>query len=398
MLNSKSISSEKFNPILNQDNDKNVPKLDDNDTEKKQKRPENDKKNKDSEENFKKKYIKARNKTIDLFGRHMDNIKLKNEIKLQRDEIERQKEKLELAYNRARRRTIELYGKHTDLKKAKQRIEYQQLELIETNAALHQKSREINDSIEYAKKIQQATLPSEQDMRHFIENFFVLFMPRDVVSGDFFWFYKFEKILYIAVADCTGHGVPGAFMSILGSTLLDDIVSSEKFSSPASILNELNKKVTQALKQDKNNYDQADGMDITLCKIDVENQEMELASANQDTYLFIDSEFISIENDLFSVGGNMTKDSEIEFTNRHFIIEPNTTIYLLTDGYKDQFGGKTNKKYGSFKMQEILKNSSKLDFSHQKEFLYKEFLSWRNKNKQIDDVLVIGIDLNSIQI
>jgi len=279
--------------LKNQAPEKDMPENEEKQNHKTKKEAQNS-----DEQEFKQKYLKARNKTIDLFGRHMDNIKLKNEIKEQRDEIERQRKKIELAYNRARKRTIELYGKHSELKKATKRIEFQQHELLKTNKELEKKNREINDSIEYAKKIQDATLPSIKKMNKYIKDFFILFMPRDVVSGDFFWFHRKENELYMAVADCTGHGIPGAFMSILASTLLNDIISLNIFSSPAVILKELNSRIVKALQQDAN-QEQSDGMDISLCRIDIINKEFEIACANQDAYLVLNNELILIESDLF---------------------------------------------------------------------------------------------------
>ncbi len=385
-----SISTEIKASIKNQMSEKNMPEKEE------KRRNRKDIQNSDEQE-FKQKYLKARNKTIDLFGRHMDNIKLKNEIKEQRDEIERQRKKIELAYNRARKRTIELYGKHSDLKKATKRIEYQQQELIKTNKELEKKNREINDSIEYAKKIQDATLPSIKKISKYIKDFFILFMPRDVVSGDFFWFHRKENELYMAVADCTGHGVPGAFMSILASTLLNDIVSLDKFSSPALILKELNSRIVKALQQDAN-LEQTDGMDISLCRIELENKEFEIACANQDAYLMMNNELIIIESDLFSVGGNLGNEAEIEYTNRHFQIQENTKLYLLSDGFKDQFGGSKNKKYGILKLQELFTNCKNIPFNDQKKYIETEFLRWKHKNKQIDDILIFGIELDSLEI
>ncbi len=385
-----SISTEIKASIKNQMSEKDMPEKEE------KRRNRKDIQNSDEQE-FKQKYLKARNKTIDLFGRHMDNIKLKNEIKEQRDEIEQQRKKIELAYNRARKRTIELYGKHSDLKKATKRIEYQQQELIKTNKELEKKNREINDSIEYAKKIQDATLPSIKKISKYIKDFFILFMPRDVVSGDFFWFHRKENELYMAVADCTGHGVPGAFMSILASTLLNDIVSLDKFSSPALILKELNSRIVKALQQGTN-LEQTDGMDISLCRIELENKEFEIACANQDAYLMMNNELIIIESDLFSVGGNLGNEAEIEYTNRHFQIQENTKLYLLSDGFKDQFGGSKNKKYGILKLQELFTNCKNIQFNDQKKYIETEFLRWKHKNKQIDDILIFGIELDSLEI
>ncbi len=356
------------------------------------------KKIKDSENElkFEKKYLKARNKTRDLFGRHIDTIRLKNEIKDQRNKIEKQRKKIELSYKRARKRTIDLYGKHTDLKKAKKRIEAQQGELLKSNKQLERKNKEVCDSLDYAKKIQDAILPSEKDIKKHITDFFILFKPRDIVSGDFFWFHKTQEKLYFAVADCTGHGIPGAFMSMISNALLNSIIIDDKYCSPSSILQELNKRITHALKQNDINNDQSDGMDISLCYVDTKTREIEIASANQDTYLFINNDLTQIENDLFSVGGNLIGRAKPEYTNYHFQIEENSVLYLLSDGFKDQFGGPKNKKFGIKNLQQLLVNMQEYPLTKQKELFNNEFLKWKGNTKQIDDVLLVGIDLNSI--
>lgn len=346
---------------------------------------------------FKRKYLKARTKTIDLFGRHMDNIKLKNKIKEQRDEIERQKKKIELSYKRARKRTIELFGKHTDLKKAKKRIEFQQSELQKSNDELAKKDREISASLDYAKKIQEAILPSKKTIREYIKDFFIIYKPRDVVSGDFYWFFKRNNEIFIAIADCTGHGIPGAFMSVMSHTLLNSIIADKRFSSPALILKELNKSVVAALKQKRKDENvQADGLDISLCAINLDTREIEISNANQSAFLVVNNELSLLDSTLYSVGGNISNTVEPEYENQVIQIRENMYLYMMSDGFKDQFGGPKYKKFGLLRLKEAIKQAATCPISCQKNFIETKFDDWRSDRKQIDDVLFMGINLDSV--
>ncbi len=267
---------------------------------------------------------------------------------------------------------------------------------------------ELRASINYAKRIQSATLPETNMLSWFFKDHFVLLKPRDVVSGDFYWFsQKREKIIIIA-ADCTGHGVPGAFMSLIGNNLLNRIVNTFGVTSPELILYELHKEIRSTLRQQ--HTDNRDGMDIAVCVIDKDARMMEFAGANNPLYYVQKGELQVIKGDKKSIGGLQLEEERL-FT-KHTIhlgiqnedketenIEPpaantqETVFYLFSDGYKDQFGGEDNRKFMSNQFKEMLLQAHQLPMSQQKQILEEVFEEWRGENNQIDDVLVLGIKI-----
>ena len=266
--------------------------------------------------------------------------------------------------------------------------------LIENQKQLvEEKNIKITDSINYAKRIQQAILPSQELIKYCFPDSFIFFRPKDIVSGDFYWFSEKGDKLIFAVADCTGHGVPGAFMSMIGNTLLNEIVNVKNILEPSKILNELNKGIVNLLNQSStDSTTQDDGMDITIIAIDKTMQEMEFAGANHFSYLFNNSQFKTLKGDVFSIGG-MFGRADINFTSQKIKIEKGSTIYLFTDGFVDQFGGEKNTKYLSSRFETLLQSIEQTKMEHQKESLITAFDNWKADNKQLDDVLVMGIKI-----
>ena len=266
--------------------------------------------------------------------------------------------------------------------------------LIENQKQLvEEKNLKITDSINYAKRIQQAILPSQELIKSCFPESFIFFRPKDIVSGDFYWFAEKNDKLIIAAADCTGHGVPGAFMSMIGNTLLNEIVNVKNILEPSKILNELNKGIVNLLNQSStDSTTQDDGMDITIIAIDKTMQEMEFAGANHFSYLFNNSQFKTLKGDVFSIGG-MFGRADINFTSQKIKIEKGSTIYLFTDGFVDQFGGEKNTKFLSGRFETLLQNIQPMDMEHQKENLSTAFDDWKAQNKQLDDLLVMGIKI-----
>ena len=266
--------------------------------------------------------------------------------------------------------------------------------LIENQKQLvEEKNLKITDSINYAKRIQQAILPSKELIKSALPDSFIFFRPKDIVSGDFYWFSEKNDKIIIAVADCTGHGVPGAFMSMIGNTLLDEIVNVKNIFEPDQILNHLNKSIVNTLHQgtDKS-ATQDDGMDITILSINKKNKEIEFAGANHFSYLFGDSQLKILHGDVFSIGGMFGKE-DINFTSQKIKIESGSSIYLFTDGFIDQFGGEKNSKFLSCKFEQLLQSIQQCDMKQQQERLTTAFDDWKGNNKQLDDVLVFGIRL-----
>ncbi len=266
--------------------------------------------------------------------------------------------------------------------------------LIENQKQLvEEKNLKITDSINYAKRIQQAILPSQELIKTCFPESFIFFRPKDIVSGDFYWFSEKGDKFIFAIADCTGHGVPGAFMSMIGNTLLNEIVNVKNIFEPAKILNELNKGIVHLLNQSCNDSTtQDDGMDITIIAIDKTIQEIEFAGANHFSYLFNNSQFKTLNGDVFSIGG-MFGRADINFTSQKIKIEKGSTIYLFTDGFVDQFGGEENKKFLSGRFETLLQTLQQKNMEHQIESLITAFDNWKAHNKQLDDVLVMGIKI-----
>lgn len=248
---------------------------------------------------------------------------------------------------------------------------------------------QVTDSIKYAKRIQEAILPPIKYFQTLVPNSFILYRPKDIVSGDFYWIDKKDKFIYVAAVDCTGHGVPGAFMSIIGSNLLKDIINNTPLIHPAEILDELNIRIAQTLHSEQT--DTKDGMDMALIAINKENNTIEYAAAMNPICLVRNGVSQIFEGDRFPIG--KYTDVINKFTNHQIEIQPNDTIYLFSDGYADQFGGPKGKKLYKKNFYKILEDASKWPIEHQRFILDKKFNEWKGELEQIDDILVIGIKL-----
>jgi len=254
---------------------------------------------------------------------------------------------------------------------------------------LNQK-KEITDSIHYAKRIQDAILPSESlltaaDLEHF-----VLFKPRDIVSGDFYWINSTEDYIVFAAVDCTGHGVPGAFMSMLGVAFLNEAVRNNENVQANLILNELRARVKSSLRQTGKEQEQKDGMDMALCVIDKQKSKLQFAGANNPLYLIRNNELIEFKADRMPIGIYIKeKDS---FTNHEVEIQKGDSFYVFSDGFEDQFGGPTGKKFLTKNFKNLLVQLQSNTMEEQKEILRKSIIDWMGEHhEQIDDILVIGV-------
>lgn len=255
---------------------------------------------------------------------------------------------------------------------------------------ISQKSRKITESINYAKRIQEAILPDTSYIRQFLENSFILYKPRDIVSGDFPWFLQKGDDIFIAAVDCTGHGVPGALISLIGYFLLNNIVNIQQASSPGEILELLDEEVTKTLRQDESDASTKDGMDISLCKINRRKMQIEYAGAHRPLYYMIEEDLLEIRGNKFPIGGAQYKNRG-RFTNTIINYKAGDSVYLFSDGYPDQFGGPKNKKFSPRRIRNIIKENEHLEIQDLSRLLDKEFENWKGNNKQTDDVLIIGI-------
>ncbi len=263
--------------------------------------------------------------------------------------------------------------------------------VAERTKELAEKNRDITSSIEYAKRIQEAILPSKELIFAKLKQAFILYKPKDIVSGDFYWFGERDHYKIIAVVDCTGHGVPGAFMSMIGHNLLNQIVSEKGIYKPGLILEELHKGVQAALKQGNNAVNTNDGMDVSLLAINTETRECMWAGAFRSLVIVNDEgELDKIDGNKYPVGGAQL-DSDRIFTTHTRTLSKNDCLYMFTDGYADQFGGTKGKKFMVKQFHDNLKAIHQFSINEQKKELEKQLNDWKGDFEQVDDVLVIGI-------
>jgi serine phosphatase RsbU (regulator of sigma subunit) len=251
------------------------------------------------------------------------------------------------------------------------------------------------NSINYAKKIQTAMLPPLKSIEKNLPESFVFYEQKDIVSGDFYFFKEIipEEKFVIAACDCTGHGVPGALMSMIGSNFLEHIVDDDCF-SPAEILTLLNQSVINALKQDGVQTEGRDGMDVALCLIDKRNNTLTYSGANRPLYMINENGDCSeIKGNKRPIGG--FDNSLFEFTEEAISLETNRAYYLFSDGYVDQFGGDKSKKYSTKRFKALLSEIKTLPMKEQQQLIKQSFIDWKNHNEQTDDVLVIGFKTNN---
>ncbi|MFN7012987.1 MAG: two-component regulator propeller domain-containing protein [Bacteroidia bacterium] len=265
-----------------------------------------------------------------------------------------------------------------------------EIKVQERTIELAQKNKDITSSIEYAKRIQEAILPQKELIFKHFPRSFILYKPKDIVSGDFYWFAIKNNKKIIAVVDCTGHGVPGAFMSMIGHNLLNQIIIENEITDAAEILNQLNIGVQTALKQDQNS-ETTDGMDVCLCIFDDENKTLDYAGAYRPLYKIDKHKNLQIiEGNKFPIGGNQIS-GERKYTSHIIKINEGDTFYMFSDGYADQFGGEKGKKFMLKRFQQLLINAYDLSLKGQEELLDKTIEEWKNGADQVDDILVIGI-------
>ena len=280
-------------------------------------------------------------------------------------------------------------------------------ELKNKHLLIEEKNREITDSINYAKRIQSAILPDEKEFTKIFKEAFVLLKPKDIVSGDFYWIAEIQagvvenispptsaanfRYIFIATADCTGHGVPGGFMSMLGSSFLNEIVLEKNIIEPAEILNELREKIISALKQTGTVGENKDGMDIVLTRYDLIKNELVYSSANNDFYIIRNGELQFFKPDKQPIG--FFNDEKKSFTQHMIELKKGDCVYTFTDGYADQFGGNKGKKLKYKNLENILLQNHLQSLQKQKE-IYNSFIeNWRGELEQNDDICLIGIKI-----
>ncbi len=275
--------------------------------------------------------------------------------------------------------------------------------LLEKNVKIEQQKNEIeksnkniNSSINYASRIQNSVLPNESVLKEFVKDSFVLWKPKNIVSGDFYFVKNYNGTLYLSAADCTGHGVPGALMSMLGITLINEIIRKPNIYSSSQVVEELRKQIKLSLQQTGQQGEQQDGMDIAFCSINLSNLEMSFAGAHNSCLIFRNENEINnkthhlyvLDADHQPVG---IYAKERPFTEHKFQLQTNDILYIFSDGYASQFGGTRKEKLKIKPFQQYLSEICHLDLSEQKQVLEDKFEKWKGDNEQTDDILVIGV-------
>ena len=295
-----------------------------------------------------------------------------------------------------------VYWQLTQKKKANQllikqnfEIDRQKKEIEQQRDLANKQKKNITDSIQYAQRIQQAVLPPMEFFGQNFSDYFILYMPKDIVSGDFYWTTRKDDVLIIAVADCTGHGVPGAFMSMLGVAYLNEIVNKIAINKHIStlnaddILNQLRDMVITSLHQTGNPTEPKDGMDISICIIDFEHKKMQFSGANNPLFLIRNGELLQFNADKMPVSYHQRRD--VPFMKQDIDLLPDDRIYMFSDGFVDQFGGPHGMKFLIKQFKEVLLKVHTQPMPDQRELLINTFNDWKNDQSQLDDVLVVGI-------
>lgn len=306
------------------------------------------------------------------------------------------KYKIELKLKRSnyrKNKLIKLITKvYKELKLKNKELAYTQKKLRKISIEINKANSKINQSIDYALRIQKSILPATKHIRNKFHQSFIYYKPKDVISGDFPWFYDKGNDIYIAAVDCTGHGVPGAMLSFIGYFLLDEIVSHTEVLKPSVVLDKLDKGVKKTLKQDEEGANQMDGMDIALCRINLTKMEVDFSGAHRPLYHLRNGKLTEYKGDRRPIGGLHYKNTD-NFTNHLIKIKRGDSIFIYTDGLPDQFGGDDPEinQYSSTRIQEMIMNNQTLPLPVLALKFSGDFEKWKGSTMQYDDVLLIGI-------
>ncbi|HET6990934.1 MAG TPA: GAF domain-containing protein, partial [Bacteroidia bacterium] len=269
-----------------------------------------------------------------------------------------------------------------------EKVKERTAEVIRQKEIIEVKNKDITDSIKYAKKIQQAILPANQDILNDLPQSFIFYKPKDIVSGDFYWYASLGDIVVFAVADCTGHGVPGAFMSAICNDLMNQVIRDGRVTSPGMALQLLDIKLRQLLNKSAEKGAN-DGMDIALCALNIHTNVLQYAGAHRPLLVMRNGEAMEFRADRHSIGGYNT--GQKQFTDHEVVLKHNDILYLFTDGYTDQFGGPKGKKFKYRKLKELLVRIESLPIEEQQQILDESIEEWRKDYDQVDDILLFGV-------
>ncbi|MBK9190773.1 MAG: SpoIIE family protein phosphatase [Crocinitomicaceae bacterium] len=266
-----------------------------------------------------------------------------------------------------------------------------QLNLEERLALLEARSNEMEESIRYAGSLQRSILPSEQIFKNAFADAFVLFQPKDVVSGDFYWIFQHHDDIYFAVGDCTGHGVPGALVNIAGNTILRQIIRIEGLTEPGDIMRLLDQELVSLFNENLTEGKTRDGMDIVFCKFNLRKKTGSFCGAGRPLLLVRNNKLEEFKKGPDCIG--YSSDENKQFETVYFDLREGDKFYLFSDGYTDQFGGENVKKFNRERFRNLLLSTSEMPMDKQKKELLFSYNNWKGKQAQIDDVCVIGVKI-----
>ncbi|MBI5219033.1 MAG: SpoIIE family protein phosphatase [Bacteroidia bacterium] len=291
----------------------------------------------------------------------------------------------------------EIEEKNDELNQQNEEIRTQRDEIELQKHIIEEKNQEVMDSIHYARRIQRAILPNEDILKQNVTDYFILYKPKDIVSGDFYWYAKRGDHLLLTVADCTGHGVPGAFMSMLGMSFLNEIVARKDITKSSQVLDELRDMVIRSLQQRGIEGEQKDGMDIAFIALNTKTLELQFAGANNPLYIVKTRHDASLQPVLDEIRPDKMPvaihTEMMRFTNHEIQLQKGDILFLYSDGYEDQFGGPNGKKFYSKKLNQLLSDNSNKPMDQQKDVLDTTFETWKGDYEQVDDVLIAGIKI-----
>ncbi len=339
-----------------------------------------------------------------FFDKKKANKKLKelnNKLFEKNEKINHQNDELQIKNVKINHQNEELQTKNEKINNQNEELQIKNIKIEKNRDELKKKNKQITASINYASRIQKAIFPSKRAILSDFKEAFIFYKPRDIVSGDFYWYAKHGDFKFVAAVDCTGHSVPGAFMSMIGNTLLNKIINEEKEFTPSKILHKLDNGIVSTLSSYTNtiksnnlsdNINQpSDGMDMTLCRFNETKNEAVVTTANHEVIMISNEKLEVLSGGYFSIGGHIRTFGKKTFEEHTINYKEGTTFYMYSDGYPDQFGGPRGRKFMTKNFLKLLKKSQSLSLKEQEKKLSKNLIKWMGKIKQVDDILVIGI-------
>ena len=334
------------------------------------------------------KYKKRRNREIQKIIDDRTHI-----INLEKTILQKQTDSLKVKNFEVKTQNSELRTESQQLKETNEMILQQNKMIEEQSQKIHKKNELLTQSLNYARRIQHSLFPNITDIKKVLPKSSLFFQPKDIVSGDFYWMHSYDDLIIIAEVDCTGHGVPGAFMSMIGNTLLNEIVINKQIHSPQEIFKKLNEELLFIFSHDDfDDEAQDEGMDLTLAVINTKTKKLQIASAMQNFYIIKNKEVNIYRGDIFSIGGLISRLKKPVYTTHDFDISDGLRIIMSSDGFVDQFGGAEKDKFGVDRFYKLLSDTSILSVDDQINEIKSHFSKWKGSQDQMDDILIIGFE------